>query len=378
MKGVETKDGCLLLDATKLPWHYDRVEAWEAGERIAPVSIDMSLGRQCQASCRGCYAQIQEPHKRSTITLDDGYALLEDCALMGVRGISLVSDGESTLSPLYVPFILRASALGIDVGNATNGWLLNPETSEKVLPHLRWVRFTVLAGNPKTYVRMMHHDPSRLDVFWNAMRNIATAVRIKRQRSLGVTLGIQTFIMPQDASEVFDFARLALDLGVDYAVIKATADDERGSLGVPYQAYPDVYSALRQAEAMSTEETKVIVKWEKLKAANRVPYQRMYATQFLLQISGSGLVAPSGMFFNDKYAKMHIGDFTEQRFYDIWQSKRYWEVQDYLASDQFDAQRMMGYLPIQHYPNVALDRHVKGIERITPKGEPLPLHVNFV
>ena len=31
------------LDGTKIAWHKDRIDAWERGERIAPITIDMSL-----------------------------------------------------------------------------------------------------------------------------------------------------------------------------------------------------------------------------------------------------------------------------------------------------------------------------------------------
>ena len=97
-----------------------------------------------------------------------------------------------------------------------------------------------------------------------------------------------------------------------------------------------------------------------------------------MQLSGSGLVAPSGMFFNAKYAKLHIGNFTEERFIDIFRSDRYRRAMDYLASSSFDARTMMGTLPIQHYVSVALDNHIQGIQRIVPAtGEP-PLHVNFI
>jgi hypothetical protein len=39
---------------------------------------------------------------------------------------------------------------------------------------------------------------------------------------------------------------------------------------------------------------------------------------------------------------------------------------------------MMGTLPIAHYVNAALDKHLKGIERIKPASGPKPLHVNFL
>ena len=33
----------LILDGTKIGWHLDRVEKWQKGERIAPITIDMAL-----------------------------------------------------------------------------------------------------------------------------------------------------------------------------------------------------------------------------------------------------------------------------------------------------------------------------------------------
>ena len=40
----------LILDGTKINWHLDRVQAWERGERIAPITIDMALTRACNYS----------------------------------------------------------------------------------------------------------------------------------------------------------------------------------------------------------------------------------------------------------------------------------------------------------------------------------------
>ena len=34
----------LILDGTKLNWHQEQIRAWERGERIAPITIDMALG----------------------------------------------------------------------------------------------------------------------------------------------------------------------------------------------------------------------------------------------------------------------------------------------------------------------------------------------
>lgn len=375
---VQTREGALILDSHKLSWHYDRVAAWEAGERIAPVSVDMSLTRACSAMCSFCYAMMQESQARSSIKESHALNLLDDFAEMGVRSVSLVSDGESTISKAYVPFIQHAAKLGINIGNATNAWEWEPEKIEAVLPHMTWLRFTVAAGRPESYAKIMYKGPEHTEVFDRAMSHIRYAVELKRKKNLSVTLGIQMVLMPELKDEILPFAQLGLDLGVDYAVIKHCSDDEQGTLGIDYSQYEALHPFLEQAETMSSEQTKIIVKWSKIRDGDKPTYQRFYGPQFLLQISGSGLVAPSGMFFNARYSKLHIGNFTEDRMKDILKSDHYWRVMDYLASPSFNAQKMMGTLPIQHYVSVALDNHLKGTQRIQPGIGEKPLHVNFL
>ena len=377
-KSVMTNDGELILDSHKLAYHMDRINAWESGERIAPVTVDMALTRACGSMCKFCYAMMQEPQKRHGIKTHHALNLLDDFAEIGVRGVSLVSDGESTLSKAYVPFIQHASELGINTGNATNAWEWGPEKSEQVLPHMSWIRFTVAAGTPERYAEIMYKGPEHTEVYDKAIKNIKYAVDFKRKHNLEVTLGIQMVLMPEFQDEIIPFAKLGVDLGVDYAVIKHCSDDEYQTLGVDYSKYEQMYDLLQQAESLSTEKTKVIVKWDKINDKGKPSYNRFYGPPFLLQISGSGLVAPSGMFFNARYSKLHIGDFTTERFIDIFKSDKYWRAMNYLASPAFDAQTMMGTLPIQHYISAALDNHVKNIKRIVPSENSNPLHVNFL
>jgi len=99
----------------------------------------------------------------------------------------------------------------------------------------------------------------------------------------------------------------------------------------------------------------------------------------MIQLSGSGLVAPCGMLFNEKYKKFHMGNIVETRFRDILKSDQYWNVMNYLASPEFNAQKMCGSLCLQHKVNEALDSYVKGeTELTTPENSKEPLHVNFV
>jgi hypothetical protein len=185
-------------------------------------------------------------------------------------------------------------------------------------------------------------------------------------------------LTPDLEKEIIPFSKLALDLEVDYAVIKHCSDDEFGTLGIDYSKYESMYPLIKKAESLSNDQTKIIAKWSKIQDEGKSSYNRLYGPQFLLQLSGTGLVAPSGQFFNARYSKLHIGNFTEERFKDIFKSQRYQRIMNYIASPSFDAQTMMGTLPITHYLNQALDNHLKGIEKIKPSSGPKPLHVNFL
>ena len=129
----------LILDDTKIQWHSDRVSAWERGERIAPITIDMALTRACNFGCHYCYAMLQE-NDRQIITKPIIYNFLEDCAEIGVKGISLVSDGESSISPVFADTIIRGSELGLSMACGTNAFVLKKPILEEILPHMTYLR----------------------------------------------------------------------------------------------------------------------------------------------------------------------------------------------------------------------------------------------
>lgn len=371
---VQDQTEQLILDGTKIEWHLDRVRAWEHGERIAPITIDMALTRACNYACTFCYAVLQE-NDREVITTDVMYRFLDDCAEIGVRGISLVSDGESTLSTAYIPSIKRGHELGISMASGTNGFLFNRRKLEEVLPYLTYLRVNFSAGTRERYAEIMGVKPEWFD---RVCHNIRDMMDIKRRNRLSVTIGMQMVLMPQDADQILPFSRLGKELRPDYAIIKHCSDDEDGSLGINYGAYERVYNLLREAEALSDAEYKVVVKWSKIESKGTRSYQRCYGAPFLLQISGSGLVAPCGMLFNERYKKFHIGNIVQERFKDIWESDRYWEVMNHLASSQFNAQTMCGALCLQHKVNEVLDEYKKGRLEFTEPTGPPPQHIDFV
>jgi hypothetical protein len=244
-----------------------------------------------------------------------------------------------------------------------------------ILPCLTYLRFNISAGTPGRYAEI--HGVGTWE-YCKVLDNIRYAVQIKRQRKLACTIGLQMVLMPEFKDEIMPLAHLATRLGVDYLIIKHCSDDELGTLGVDYKKYRELYGALRRAEKLSNATTKIIVKWSKIKAGNKRSYKRCYGTPFHLQISGSGLVAPCGFLFAEKYKKFHIGNFVVQRIKDIVYSDKYWAVMNYLASKAFVAGRDCGTCCLQHCTNILLDNYKKGkCALIKPRGQE-PMHKNFI
>lgn len=364
----------LILDGTKIQWHQDRIQAWERGEKIAPITIDMALTRSCNYACHYCYAMLQE-NDRQTINRDVIINFLDDCADIGVKGISFVSDGESTISPVFVDAVTHGHKRGLSMAVGTNGYIFTKRKLEEILPSLTYLRINISAGEPKRYAEIMG---VKEDWFHRIVQNIKDMVEIKKRDNLPVTIGLQMVLMPQYEDQIMPLAQLGKDLRPDYLVIKHCSDNEDGDLGVDYTGYSKLYDKLRQAEALSDEEYLVKVKWSKIETGLKRSYQRCYGAPFMIQISGSGLVAPCGMLFNERYKKFHIGNIVEQRFKDMFHSDRYWEVMNYLAGPEFNAQNMCGSLCLQHKVNEYLDSYQKGqMELVQPVGTE-PQHLSFI
>ena len=175
-------------------------------------------------------------------------------------------------------------------------------------------------------------------------------------------------------------SKLGRELGVDYLVIKHCSDDEEHTLGVDYNAYDKMIETMKEAETYSTDTYQVSVKWSKIQSHGHKCYKLCYGAPFIIQMSGSGLVAPCGMFFNDKYKEYHIGNIKEKRFKEIWESDRYCEVMKKISNPPFDTNRDCGTLCLQHKTNEEIWKIVEENSGQIPDVDmsKLPQHINFI
>ncbi|MBT4165936.1 radical SAM protein [archaeon] len=370
------KEHNLILDGHKLMWHKGRVRDWLNGKKIAPITIDCALTRACNYNCTYCYGKLQE-NERKNLTKEVIFRFLSDCAEIGVKGISFMSDGESQCSPHVYDAIVYGKSKGIDMAMGTNGAVLEKERLAEILPCLTYLRINISAGEPKKYAEI--HGTTE-ENFFKVKELIRECTRIKKEKNLNVTIGLQMVLLPEYSDQIVPLAKLGKELEVDYLVIKHCSDDELGSLGVNYDKYfnEQLKNRIHEAESLSNENYLVKAKWSKILSRGKRKYSQCYGAPFLLQLSGSGLVAPCGPFFNDKYKKFHIGNIAEKSFKEIWESDRYWEVMNYIASDKFNAKTDCGTLCCQHKVNEFLWDLKNGEIDLEHSSGDAPEHVNFI
>lgn len=363
----------LILDGSKIGWWKDRVLAWDRGEKIAPVTMDVAWTRKCNAGCVFCFATMQASDDGGVITKRHAFEFLEDAAAIGVKGISLISDGESTVVPWYEESIEYAAKLGIKIGVGSNGVRLKKSVLERILPHISYLRFNFSAGELNRYKEIMGLKERD---YWQVIQNVKDAMEIVRRDNLPCAVNMQMVTMPEFHDQIVPLANLAKEIRPSYLIYKHCSDNDEGHLGVDYKKYDALYDTFRQVEAMGDDEFRVVVKWARLADEGKRHYSRCLSVPFQLQMSGNGLITSCGFHFNEKFKKMHVGSIITERFRDIWASDRYWEMVRYLASDQFDPRERCGTQCLQHHGNQWLFDWKNG--KVDFPTSPMPEHAEFI
>lgn len=317
-----------LMDGHKLYWHLDRVNDWLGGRRIAPIHIDVGLSKGCNIRCEYCFGAIQRNVYRKGFKeffpRDPLLRYMREAGEIGVRSMALIGESEPLLNPHVYDAIVAGSKAGVDMSLGTNGILYDTgKGGERALEHLKWIRFNISAASDAAY-RRIHSSKD----FATAVEKIGFVVSVKRKKSLPVTVGLQMVLTPSNVNQVLPLAKLGKQIGVDYLVVKQCGDTVDNYLGIykrlgEYESFSD---QLKQAEAQSSGDYSVIVKWGMIANKGARSYDQCLGTPFLLYSSGDGRIYPCGMFFDHQEEEYRMGDLTRQSFKRVFHSKRYWEV----------------------------------------------------
>ena len=109
--------------------------------------------------------------------------------------------------------VVAASESGIDVALSSNGSRFTRDIADRIMPHLKWVRISVLAASESVYTQL--HGTSAKT--WQAVfNNLASMAEVVEQKNLSTVLGIQTCLLPENGDDIVSLASTVKQMGFKY------------------------------------------------------------------------------------------------------------------------------------------------------------------
>lgn len=314
------------IDGHKLMYHPERVAAWNAAggeweklKRVYPIYLEISPTGACNHRCTFCALDYMGYTPRS-LDLEIMRERLAEMGEKGVRSVMFAGEGEPLLHKRINELSHAALDAGIDISFTTNGVLMDARFREQTLPRTKWVKVSCNAGTAATYAAI--HNTQEKD-FHTVTRNMRLARQARDQAGGGATLGLQMLLLPENAREAEELARIARDeMGADYLVIKpysqhlSSKTTKYGDLD--YEAYLGLADRLAKHE---TDEFKVVFRAETMRKYRKPRcYDTCLSTPFFwAYVASSGEVYSCSAFLGDE--RFCLGNANTQSFQEIWEGE---------------------------------------------------------
>lgn len=234
-----------ILGFEKLIYHRDKLDSLARNKPQFPIHATVSLGNYCNHKCLWCTAYEYQLDKARMIDFDSLLNWLTRARDRGLKAIGYVGNGEPTTYPRFAELVHAVNGLGLQQGMFTNAYLLD-RYEQEVLDCFTYLRVSLDAGSADMHARMHDVRPTHYPKIMDNLTSIVT------KREAGTpTIGIQYATHHQNLSDLYEAAREAAEMGVDYLSVKPVFN--RGSVGerieknqLTFEALNPVVAKIRQ------------------------------------------------------------------------------------------------------------------------------------
>lgn len=308
------------MDSHKLIYHPDTVARWMKGDNIYPIEIEISPSGACNHRCVFCavdYIGYQPDYLKKDIILRD----ISQMSKKGLKSVVCSGEGEPLLNKDMPDIANAIKACGIDVAMSSNGVLLTKEKAKDCLASFSWIRFSVASMDEVSYDEIQRGKPGDLH---RVKENLEEAVRIKRDKKLRTTLGVQCLLLPDNMTQLPSMAKQLREIGVDYLTVKPYSQHlhSENSFQIDYQ---EMLSLEQEVNQYETEEFAVYFRAGAMKKVHHEKcYPQCYGLPFMTHIDAKGNVWPCIAHIGTE--ELCYGNIYEQKFTDIWEGTKRQDV----------------------------------------------------
>ncbi len=304
------------MDSHKLIYHPDVVAKWLAGEDIYPIEIEISPSGACNHRCVFCavdYIGYQPSFLDKETILRD----ISQISKKGLKSVICSGEGEPLLNKDMPDIANGIKHCGVDVAMSTNGALFTKEKAQECLSAFTWIRFSVASMEEKSYDQIQRGKHGDLE---RVKENISEAVRIKRDRKLKTTLGVQCLLLQENMIQLPDMAKQLREIGVDYLTVKPYSQHlhSENTFQIDYDMMLELEEELKE---YVTENFAVYFRANAMKKMHHKKcYNQCYGLPFMTHIDAKGNVWPCVAHIGTK--EFCYGNIYEQTFEEIWEGSR--------------------------------------------------------
>ena len=318
----------------KIFHHPDSIAALKQGKQPVPIHLQLIISDLCNQDCSFCSYRMSDYMNNELFSLKDGktgkvnnnpnrmiskdkcFEIIDDCKSLGIKAVEISGGGEPLLHPDHSAIFQRILDNKLDLSLISNATKISPELLP-VLLKSKWVRFSFDAASPETYTSVRRVSQKHYVSAWN---NVKAMVKAKKETLSDVTIGVSFVVTKDNFLEIFDFANMAKDAGVDNARISAFFQSE----GENYfsEIYEHVSSEISRAEQLQTDSFTVFNNFGKrvgdLKQAS--PNYRLCGYQHFTCYIGADLNLYRCC--NTSYTTNGlVGSLAKQSFKTLWHSE---------------------------------------------------------
>jgi len=356
--------------------HTDKIDQLKQGKQPVPLQVQLIIADLCNHNCSFCayrmegytsnqnfgeydsLKQIVNNNPNRMIPYEKCIEILDDCAAIGVKALQFTGGGEPTVHPKHKEIFQYTLDKGMDLALVTNGTIIRPGVPE-ILAKGKWVRFSVDAGNSKTYAGI-REVPEKF--FYKTLKNIEKVAEARaKEPNSDLVIGVGFVVTKENWREIYDAVEIYSKLGVDNARVSAVFTPE------DFEYHKDHYEEAKELtrrakEDFETEEFQVFDLFgERISdlQQHRPDYDFCSYMHLNTYIGGDLKVYTC---CNNAYSdRGEMGSLKDQRFMDYWLSSE--KIQKYANFKASSCDRCM-FNNKNRFVNYMLEND--------------PLHVNYI
>lgn len=313
------------MDSHKLIYHPQRVAAWQRGENIYPIELEIGLTNACNHRCIFCAVDYMGYQP----TMFDAKILkrrIKEFSEKGIKSIIYAGEGEPLLHKDAADIINATKKSGIDAALSTNGVLLTPEVSKDCMTSMTWIRFSTAAITDRTYEKIHRCKSGELQ---KVLYHMEEAVRVKKDKKAAVTIGVQLLLLPENKGEVVQMAKELKKIGVDYFTVKPFSQHPQSG-NIIQVDYQEMLGIEKELGKLATEEFKIYFRAHAMqKLACKREYSQCLALPFMVYIDAKGNLWPCIVFMGKK--ELSYGNLYEETLEEIWEGERRKGLAEYFS-----------------------------------------------